>query len=103
MSDSTPPTRPPFRPGAGDEAELEPPVPPRSDRFSALAVVGFVFAFLLSLIGLIISTAAYVRIKRRGLRGEGLAKAGITLGVVFTLLWIGLIVIIVTAHRAAGS
>lgn len=65
-----------------------------SDSYSPLAVLGMVFAFLASLIGLIISICAYNEAKRTGSQKNlGLSKMGIIISSVF----IGLAVLSVFA------
>lgn len=66
----------------------ESPAVPQSAKFSALAIVAFVFAFLFSLIGLILGIIAYVRTGSTGMRGRGLALAAIILSAVFLILQI---------------
>lgn len=78
-----------------------------TDSYSALSIVGMVFAFLSSLIGLIISICAYNEAKRTGSqKSMGLAKTGIIISGVFmgiAVLSIILIIIIVVAGATAGS
>ena len=53
---------------------------------NTLAILGFIFAFLFSLVGLILSIIALGQIKRTGERGHGLAVAGIIISVVSLLI-----------------
>lgn len=48
-----------------------------ADRYSVLAIVGFILAFVVSIAGLIVSIIALTQIKRTGERGHGLALAGV--------------------------
>jgi hypothetical protein len=61
---------------------------PAQPRYSVLAIVGFIVAFFISLVGLILSIIALVQIKRTGERGRGLALAGVILGAVFLVFQI---------------
>ena len=61
------------------------PPPAASDPNRTLTIVGFVLAFLCSLVGLIISIIAYNRSKQLGYE-NGLAKAGIIVAAVFMVL-----------------
>jgi hypothetical protein len=78
----TPDTRWLFSPAAFAELAGGPPAVP----FSSLAIWGFlvsVFSVLVtpfSLLGVVLSVVGVVRIRNLGLRGHGLANAGIILG-----------------------
>lgn len=48
-----------------------------TDRYSVLAIVGFILAFVVSIAGLIVSIIALTQIKRTSERGHGLALAGV--------------------------
>ncbi|MDR6865987.1 heme exporter protein D [Microbacterium resistens] len=74
------------------------PVPGRG-----LAITGFVLAFLLPLVGMIISIVATVKLRRIG-APSGLSIAGIIIGAILTIVWIvvGLVVIAVVAAIIAN-
>lgn len=79
--------------GAGPDEYVEP------QRVSMLAVTSFVLSLIccipgVSLIGAILGGLAIVRISQAGgrLSGRGLAIAGLVLGLLFTMLWVGLTV-----------
>ena len=79
-----------------------------TDSYSALSIVGMVFAFLSSLIGLIISICAYNEAKRTGSqKSMGLAKTGIIISSVFiglaVLLGIIYFIIIVIGVSSLGA
>jgi preprotein translocase subunit SecG len=61
------------------------PPPAASDPNRTLTIVGFVLAFLCSIVGLVISIIAYNRSKQLGYE-NGLAKAGIIVAIVFMVL-----------------
>ncbi|WP_424935595.1 MULTISPECIES: hypothetical protein [Bacteria] len=79
----------PAAPGYAPAPAYPAPVPGRG-----LAIVGFVLAFLLPLIGMIISIVATVKLRRAG-APSGLAISGIIIGAILTIIWIvvGLVVI----------
>jgi hypothetical protein len=64
--------------------------PPQGQRFSGLSVAGFVCAWFIGPLGIILSALALSEINRNQatLRGKGLAKWGIGLGILGTLLLI---------------
>lgn len=73
---------------------------------STLSIVGFIFAFLMSLVGLILSIVAYSNAKREGdLRSKNFSQIGIILSAVFLGLGvvIGIIVGIAVAAAVAGG
>ena len=53
---------------------------------NTMAVVGFIFSFLISIVGLILCIIAKNQIKTRGERGDGLATAGIIISIVSMVL-----------------
>ena len=55
---------------------------------SAMAIIGFIFAFLCNFVGLILSIIALVRINgsKGQLRGKGVALAGIILSAIFLVV-----------------
>lgn len=70
------------------------PVPGRT-----LGIVGLVLAFLMPLIGAIISGVALSQSKKAGVP-NGVAKAGLILGIVFTVLWIIFAIVVAVAGAA---
>ena len=67
--------------------------PPMQPRWNSLAIAGFIFSFLISLVGLILSIIALNQINKSGgtQKGKGLALAGIiisALSIIATLLLI---------------
>ena len=61
------------------------PPPAAADPNRTLTIVGFVFAFLCSIVGLVISIIAYNRSKQLGFN-NGLAKAGIIVSAALMIL-----------------
>ena len=73
---------------------------------STLSILGFVFAFVMSLVGLILSIVAYSNAKREGdLRSKNFSQIGIILSAVFLGLSvvIGIIVGIAVSSAIAGG
>ena len=54
---------------------------PVKPKMNTMAVVGFIFSFLISIVGLILCIIAKNQIKTRGERGDGLATAGIIISI----------------------
>ena len=74
---------------------VPPPAPapaPVGPRTNTLAIIALIAAFVVAPAGIIIGFIAQGQIKQTGEAGAGLAKAGIILGFVFTILYILLIV-----------
>ncbi|NMM94162.1 peptidyl-prolyl cis-trans isomerase [Bifidobacterium sp. DSM 109957] len=67
------------------------PMPPAYARWNVLCIVGFVLAFVLPPVGLVISIISLVQINKSGEKSKGLAIAGIVLNAIFTLLLIAVI------------
>ena len=70
-----------------------------SNETNTMAIIGFVFTFIIPLVGLICSIIGYKRAKNEGANLKGLALAGIIL----SALYIGLAFIIVISVIAAGG
>ncbi|GAA4266092.1 DUF4190 domain-containing protein [Frondihabitans peucedani] len=68
-----------------------------SDRYSVLAIVGFVLAFVFSLAGLIVSIIALTQIKRTGERGRGLALAGVIISALSLIIAIVISIVVFSA------
>ena len=59
---------------------------PVKPKINTMAVVGFIFSFLISIVGLILCIIAKNQIKTRGERGDGLATAGIIISIASMVL-----------------
>ncbi|MDE6001119.1 MAG: zinc ribbon domain-containing protein [Clostridia bacterium] len=70
-----------------------------SNESNTMAIIGFVFAFLMPLVGLICSIIGYKRAKNEGMNNKGLALAGI----IISAIAIGTYVILFISIVAAGS
>lgn len=57
-----------------------------------MAIVGFILAFFMPLIGLILSIIALTQIKKTGEGGKGLAVAGIIISVIMMILGMLLVI-----------
>lgn len=51
-----------------------------TDRINMLAIIGFVVAFPVGIVGAVISVVALAEVRRKKERGTGLAVAGIVIG-----------------------
>lgn len=69
---------------------------------NSIAIIGFVFAFLFPLVGLICSIIGYKNSKNGGANG-GLALAGIIISAIWFVLIIIIIVVVASAAAAAVS
>jgi hypothetical protein len=75
------------QPAPGHGAPANPPTPQRTN---VMAILGLVFAFIFSPLGIVFSAIGLSQTKKRGEGGRGLAIAGLVLSIVFLL--IGLLV-----------
>ncbi|WP_182066888.1 DUF4190 domain-containing protein [Curtobacterium sp. ME12] len=99
MSDATPSQPNPYNGNAQPYQQS----PGQSDRYSVLAIVGFILAFVVSIGGLIVSIIALTQIKRTGERGRGLALAGIIISAASIVLSIVFAIVIFAAAANAPS
>lgn len=70
---------------------------------NTMAVLALVFAFVFSPLGIVFGVIARKQIARTGEGGAGLAKAGIILGVIFTLLSIVYVIGMVALLSSGGG
>ncbi len=73
-----------------------------TQKTNAMAIVGFIFAFLLPLIGLILSIIGLVQINKKGQKGKGLAIAGIIVSV-FVAIFHAIITAIIIAAIVSSN
>lgn len=69
---------------------------------NTMAILALVFAFVFSPLGIVFGVVARKQIRRTGEGGAGLAKAGLVLGIVFTVLSV-LYVVAVVMTVASGA
>jgi Domain of unknown function (DUF4190) len=74
--------------------------PPRTD---VLAILGLVFAFVVPVVGLVLSILGLRRTRRDGTAGHGLALAGLIISIVLTLFGALAIIGLVALATTAGS
>lgn len=67
---------------------------------NVLAIVGFIFAFLMPVVGLICSIIGKSKVEECGGNGKGLATAGIVISVIAIVLYV---IIIVASVAVAAS
>lgn len=77
--------------------------PTPTDRLSTLSIVGFVLAFVVNIVGLVVSIVALVQIGRTGERGRGLAIAGIVVGGFWFVLFGGALLVHALVGAAHGA
>ena len=76
------------------------PVQQQPTRSNTVAIVGFVFAFLIPLVGLICSIIGKSKVDECGGNGKELATAGIVISIITIVLYV--IIVIVSAAAAAS-
>lgn len=67
---------------------------------NVLAIVGFIFAFLMPIVGLICSIIGKSKVDECGGNGKGLATAGIVISIITIVLYV--IIVIASAAVAAS-
>jgi uncharacterized membrane protein len=75
----------------------------QKDKLNVWALLGFIFAFVAPILGLIFSIIALVQIKKTGERGRGFAIAGLIIAIVFFVIIIILAVIGVLKQPAFSA
>ena len=70
---------------------------------NTLAILGFVFAFVLAPVGIVLSALGLKQTKQRNEGGRGLALAGLILSIVFTVIGLLAIVLIAVAADDAAD
>lgn len=78
------------------------PAPGEVDPGKTLGIVGFVLAFLVSVVGIILSAVALAKSKKAGF-GNGLALAGIIVGSIVTVFWGIFLAIVISIAVAVTS
>lgn len=73
--------------------------PAQTDKYNVLAIVGFVAAFFVNIVGIVLGFIALSQIKRTGEKGRGLALAAIIIG--FASIVISIISLVVLGSLAA--
>lgn len=84
----------------GTEHGTPPGAPQRTD---VTAVLGLVFAFLVPIVGLVLSIIGLNRTKRDGTAGRGLALAGLIISIVFIALTLILLIGLFTFAATSGT
>lgn len=74
--------------------------PAQTDKYNVLAIIGFIGAFFINVVGIVLGFIALSQIKRTGEKGRGLAIAAIVIGAVSVV--IGIISVIVLFSAAAS-
>ena len=74
-----------------------------TQKTNVMAIVGFIFAFLLPLVGFILSIIGLVQINKKGQKGKGLAIAGIIVSVFVAIFHAIITAIIIAAIVSSNS
>ncbi len=99
--DQAPGTLPPFQQPYVEQPQGQPGhgaagYPPAPQKTNTMAILGLVFAFLFSPLGIVFSAIGLSQIKKRREGGRGLALSGLILSIIFTLCY-GLAVVLLFA------
>ena len=87
--------------GYGAPASGAPGYAPAPQRTNVMAILGLVFAFVFSPLGIVFSAIGLSQTKKRGEGGRGLAITGLVLSIVFTLIGLLLVVFVFAAVTEA--
>ena len=96
---SAPPAYPGGQPTYGEPAYGQPGFQPQ--KTNTMAILGLVFAFVFSPLGIVFSAIGLKQIKERREGGRGLALAGLILSIVFVLIGILFVILAATVFSAA--
>jgi hypothetical protein len=77
--------------------------PPVQPGYNTMAIVGFILAFFINIVGVILGFVALSQIKRTGEQGRGLAIAAIIIGLAEIVLGIIFTIIIVASLGVAAA
>jgi len=77
--------------------------PPAQPGYNTMAIVGFILAFFVSIVGAVLGFVALSQIKRTGEQGRGLAIAAVIIGLVEVVLTIILTIIIIASLGVAAA
>ena len=94
-----PPAYPGGQPAYGEPAYGQPGFQPQ--KTNTMAILGLVFAFVFSPLGIVFSAIGLKQIKERREGGRGLALAGLILSIVFVLIGILFVILAATVFSAA--
>ncbi len=71
---------------------------------NVMAILALVFAFIFAPLGIVFGAVAKKQIRQTGEQGEGLAKAGFWLGIIFTVLgvlWVAFVFVVAASQASA--
>jgi uncharacterized membrane protein len=77
------------------------PYPPPRQPTNTLAILALVFAFVCAPAAIVLGVIARRQIRRTGEQGQGMATAGLVMGIVFTVLSVIWIVVVLTLFAHA--
>jgi hypothetical protein len=87
----------------GGTSEPAPAVPQQSSGANVFAILGFIFAFVISPLGLIFSIIGLSKAKKMGGKQKGLAVAGLIISIISIVIWIIYFTVIASAIGAIGG
>ena len=96
---SAPPAQPGEQPGFAQPAYGQPGYQPQ--KTNTMAILGLVFAFVFTPLGIVFSAIGLKQIKERREGGRGLALTGLILSIVFLVIGILVAVLALTVFKAA--
>lgn len=73
------------------------------NKTNTMAILGFIFSFLFSLLGLIFSIIALGQIKERHEEGKGLAKAGLVISIIKMVIFMLMFIMPIIAFSNWGN
>ena len=86
-----------------DRKDENPVTGPQPSGSNAFAILGFIFAFLISPLGLIFSIVGLSKAKKMGGKQKGLAIAGLIISIISVLIILIYIILIIGAVGALGG
>jgi hypothetical protein len=81
-------------PGSYQQQSSQASGQPAVQKTNIWAILGIIFGFLIPILGIVFSIIALVQIKKTGEKGKGLAIAGLVIGILISLFWIGVVLIL---------
>ena len=87
----------------GGTSEPAPAAPQQPTGANVFAILGFIFAFVISPLGLIFSIIGLSKAKKMGGKQKGLAIAGLIISIISIVIWIIYFTVIASAIGAIGG
>lgn len=77
--------------------------PAPQEKYNVMAIVGFILAFFVNIVGVILSFIALSQIKKTGEKGHGLALAGVIIGLVSLVISIIYVIFVVSVIGSVAT